>query len=76
MITAKKSGKNPMKCHAIIKKTKAWLNAYPKATEEQVRAYARRNMGSLRYLAPSGSNPAHHAMIERLNTLSHEPSSN
>jgi len=67
------SGKNAVKCYADIRKMRAWLSAYPHATEQQVRAYAERHHHELLYLAPSGRNPAHLSIIEKLNTLIHEP---
>ena len=72
LIANKKNGKNPMRCYAIIHRVSTWLDAYPRATEEQVRAYVRRNMDELRYILPDGKNPAHLAMHELLNELSHD----
>ena len=68
-----KGGKNVMLCHQYLRKTKAWLSAYPRATERQVRNYAKRHLQQLLYLTPSSTNPAHLSIIEKPKSLSDEP---
>ena len=74
LIKEGKSGKNAVRCHQYIRKTKAWLSAYPRATERQIRGYAKRHLQQLLYLTPSSTNPAHLSIIEKLESLNDEPS--
>lgn len=59
--------KDPTKCSQLMRPLSAWLNAYPHATEAQVRRWAREHIDAWYYLCPGGS-PGTDAIIKQLNT--------
>lgn len=74
LIKIGKSGKNICTCMRHIAKVEPWLNAYPYASDANLRRFARKHEDSFRYLMPSGTNPAHTKISETFQNLIYEQS--
>lgn len=67
LLRQKMGSKHPAKCARLMRPLQAWLQAYPHATDRQVRKWARQHIDAWYYLCPSGT-PSTDALQKQLNT--------
>jgi ribosomal 50S subunit-associated protein YjgA (DUF615 family) len=67
-----KDGKGHRNSAAIIsaiKKLKIWLEAYPKASEHQVRNFLRSHSEEVFFILPGKGSRAHDSLMQQLNSI-------
>jgi len=69
LIRTGQSYKNVVRCQQYINKLERWLEAYPKATERQVKKWAQGHADKILFLAPSGAHPAHQSLLNKINEI-------
>lgn len=65
------SRKNKALCFSLMRRLEAWLMAYPKATEAQVRRWAKQHHADLAYLC-TGNSGNKDSLLQQLNTQLYE----
>ena len=71
LISSGKSIKTDEKTLRALRKTKMWLDAFPKITEDQARRYIKRNIDQVNLILPGKGSTQSEAFQNQLNEITH-----